>query len=322
MKDKMKIALCILIAWIGIFQVAYSQDSSIKDLVQLYDYDQKLSLDLQDTIVQDLDGITIHDISYVSPKGGRVTAYWVVPPGKGPFAGLVFGHWGYGTRTEFLPEAILYAKAGAVSLLIDYPWVRPAPWRKNVPNFTQPDTDRDIYVQAVVDLRRGTDFLLSLPYVDSSRIAYIGHSYGAQWGAILSAIDKRLKTVVLIGGVPTQADMFLGSNDPDFVALRTSIPKEQLEKYLEVTGVLDAIRYVPYSAPTPLLFQFARYERYFGEASMLRYAQAAGEPKLVKWYDTGHELNDVQALIDRGDWLEKEIGIKSIAPILQEMFKK
>jgi hypothetical protein len=34
--------------------------------------------------------------------------------------GIVFGHWGPGNRSEFVPEAIVYAKAGAVSLLINY----------------------------------------------------------------------------------------------------------------------------------------------------------------------------------------------------------
>lgn len=315
----MKLIPCIFLIVSCFASAAHSQSSSIQDLIHLYDYDQNLSLDTKDTIVQNVDGISIHDLSYASPKGGRVTAYLIVPAGKGPFAGLVFGHWGYGTRTEFLPEAILYAKTGTVSLLIDYPWVRPAPWRRNVGNFALPDTDLAIYIQAVVDLRRGVDLIRSLPYVDSSRMAYIGHSYGAQWGAILSAVDKRLKAVVLVGGVSSQADIFMGSDDPDFVELRKALPKEQLEKYLEVTGVLDAIRYVPYSSPTPLLFQFARYERYFDEASMSRYAHSANEPKEVKWYNTGHELNDVQTLIDRASFLEKEIGIKPVSPILQKM---
>lgn len=318
----MKSLFCTFFVLFIVSQLAYSQVGPGQDLIRPYDYDQKLPLDIQDTIIQEINGIKLHDISYASPGGGRVTAYLVVPSEKKPLAGLIFGHWGYGTRTEFLPEAILYAQSGAVSLLIDYPWVRPAPWRRNVPNFAQPETDRDIYIQTVIDLRRGIDLLQSLPSVDSDRIAYIGHSYGAQWGAILSAIDKRLKTVVLIGGVGAQEDIYLASDDPDFVEFRKSIPKEQLDKYLEVTGVLDAIRYVPYSAPTPLLFQFARYERYFDQESMLRYAQAASEPKTVKWYNTGHELNDIQALIDRAEWLQKQIGIKPLSPIVQGILKK
>jgi hypothetical protein len=67
-----------------------------------------------------------------------------------------------------------------------------------------------------------------------------------------------------------------------------------------------------------LLFRFARFERYFNEAAMLKYARAASEPKILEWYDTGHDLNDIQALIDRASWLQKQIGIKPIAPILQK----
>jgi len=41
---------------------------------------------------------------------------------------------------------------------------------------------------------------------------------------------------------------------------------------------------------------------------------AASDPKKVLYYDTGHDLNDPQALEDRYDWLVKHINIRS-API-------
>lgn len=50
---------------------------------------------------------------------------------------------------------------------------------------------------------------------------------------------------------------------------------------------------------------------------MSRYATAASEPKLVKWYHAGHELNDVRALLDRAEWLREHIGLGSLAPILR-----
>jgi len=81
-------------------------------------------------------------------------------------------------------------------------------------------------------------------------------------------------------------------------------------------SALDAINYVPHAAPTLLLFQFSNFEQYFNEAAMQRYARAASEPKLSKWYDTGHELNDPQALLDRAAWLHKQLGIGSIIPFL------
>ena len=302
----------ILFLFLGMMTWANSQTDSFQDLVKLYNYDQEAPLDFKDAILSKERGVEIHDISYPSPKGGRVTAYLIIPIGKGPFPGIVFGHWGYGTRTEFLPEALLYAQAGVISLLMDYPWVRPAPWRQNMGNFLEPEKDHALYLQTVLDFRRGLDLLESLPSVDSKRIAYIGHSYGAQFGSILAAIEPRIKTAVLIGGVPDLASIYLENNDPDIEGLRNSIPKEKLDEYIKVNRVFDAIQYVPYAAPKPVFFQFANYERYFDEKAMNRYADAAKDPKLVKWYPTGHELNDIQALIDRANWLKDKIGLGPI----------
>lgn len=307
---------CLLILIVAFCDAAFAQDQSISELRRMFDYDQNAPLDVKEVSVINRDGVRIYDITYASPKGGRVTAYLVIPTKRGSFAGVVFGHWGYGTRTEFLPEALLYAKAGVVSLLVDDLQVRPAPYRRSAPG-TEPQAVRDNFIQSVVDLRRGIDLLRARAEVDSNRIAYVGHSSGAHWGAILSAVDRRLKAVVLIAGVPSETTILLESDDPDYVGFRQSTPKEQLDNYFRIVSPLDAIKYVPYAAPTPLLFQFARFEQYFNEAAMQRYARAASEPKLVLWYDTGHGLNDVQPLVDRANWLRKHIGMKPVAPILR-----
>ena len=312
----MKLVFSLLLLVVVSCQTVFAQKQSIDELRRLFEYDQKAPLDVREVAVINRDAIRIHDITYASPKSGRVTAYLVVPVEKGRFAGVVFGHWSYGTRTEFLPEALLLAKAGVVSLLVDDPGARPAPWRRNAPG-SEPEAVRDNFIQAVVDLRRGIDVLRARSDVDPNRIAYVGHSSGARWGAILSAVDRRLKTAVLMAGVPTEATIFLESDDPDFVNFRETTPKEQQDKYFKTVSSLDAINYVSHAAPTPLLFQFARFEQYFNEAAMHRYAQAASEPKHVLWYDTGHGLNDLGPLVDRANWLQKYIGIRAIAPILR-----
>ncbi len=297
-------------------EAALAQNQSINELRRMFEYDQNAPLDVKELGVINRKGVQIHDITYASPKSGRVTAYLVVPAERGRFAGIVFGHWAYGTRTEFLPEAILYAQAGVVSLLVDDLGVRPAPWRRNAPG-TEPEAVRDNFIQSVVDLRRGIDVLRARTDVDPNRIAYVGHSSGAHWGAIVSAVDRRLKTVVLMAGVPNEATILMESDDPDYVGFRQSTPKEQLDNYFRIVSPLDAINYVPHAAPTPLLFQFARFEQYFNEAAMQRYARAASEPKLVLWYDTGHGLNDIRPLIDRANWLQKHVGVKPVIPILR-----
>lgn len=306
----------LLLLIVASCEAIFAQNQSINELQRLFEYDQNAPLDIKEVGVVNRTGVRIHDITYVSPKGGRVTAYLVVPVAKGRFAGVVFGHWGNGTRTEFLPEAMFYAKAGVVSLLVDDLDVRPAPWRRNAPG-TEPEAVRNNFIQSVVDLRRGIDLLRARPEVDPNRIAYVGHSSGAHWGAILSAVDRRLKTVVLMAGVPSETTILRDSDDPDFVDFRQTTPREQLDIYFRVVAPLDAINYVPHAAPTPLLFQFARFERYFNEASMRRYAEAASEPKLVLWYDTGHELNDVRPLSDRANWLQRHIGMRPVGPLLR-----
>ncbi len=76
--------------------------------------------------------------------------------------------------------------------------------------------DREAEIQAVVYIRRGID---ARPDADPKRLADVGHNYGAQWGSILSAIDKRMKTSLLMAGVPEIVDTLLRADDPGVVEL-------------------------------------------------------------------------------------------------------
>src|SRR5271169_5410929 len=137
------------------------------NVLRHFDYDQKASLDLQEIGVEHRGNVTIHDISYASPKGGRVPAYLVVPSGKGPFAAVIWGHWYWDNsamrnRKEFLDEAVALAPAGVVSLLTDGPIARPGHVEDPTPLNQQEATD---LIQQIVDMRRGADLLLSRPDV-------------------------------------------------------------------------------------------------------------------------------------------------------------
>src|SRR5271157_6328293 len=151
------------------------------DLLRHFDYDQKAPLDIQEVGVEKRGEVAIHDLSYASPKGGRVPAYLVVPKGKGPFAAIIWGHW-YQTgspflnRKEFLEEAVALAPSGVVSLLTDGPIARPGFVRDPDPLSVSYINDR---VQQILDMRRGADLLLARPDVDAKRLAYVGHSYNA-----------------------------------------------------------------------------------------------------------------------------------------------
>ena len=120
-----------------------------------------------------------------------------------------------------------------------------------------------------------------------------------------------------MGGIPDQAAIYRDNDDPAVVEYRATTPKDKQEAYLKSCERTAAVRYVPH-ASAPLLFQFARYERYFDMAAMDRYQKAAREPKEVKWYDTGHELNDPQALLDRAVWLRDRVGLEPVELTLKK----
>ena len=140
----------------------------------------------------------MHDISYASPRGGRVPGYLVVPAGPGPFAGIIFMHGAGGSRAGVLSQAIMYARTGAVSLAIDAPMSggRAIPGEQFL-DYRKPERTRDAFIQTVVDLRRGVDLLLSRPDVDPKRLAYVGGSFGAFVGGVLSGVEKRIRAYAL-----------------------------------------------------------------------------------------------------------------------------
>ena len=168
---------------------AQHSDTAFVRLKQRFDYDRAAPLEVQESSVQERSGVKLHDITYRSPVGGRVPAWLVVPDGKGPFAGILFGHWmmlgsPLKNRDEFLEEAVLLARAGAVSILIDTPLVRPGVVEDKDPLSPQVSSATR---QQVIDLRRALDLLLAREDVDRKRIAYVGHSFDADVGAILAA---------------------------------------------------------------------------------------------------------------------------------------
>ncbi len=192
--------------------LAATQSKNSNELRRMFDYDRNMPLDVKEVGVENRNGIQVHDISYASPKGGRVTAYLVVPPGKGKFAGIIFMHMRPGSRSTFLDEALSFARMGAVSLLIDAPFSRTGESKRDFdPTVTHPEVDRDIYVQTVIDLRRGVDLLLSRADVDRKRIGFVGHSFGAHTGALLAGIEKRIKAYVIMAGAPSLTEFIKNS---------------------------------------------------------------------------------------------------------------
>jgi dienelactone hydrolase len=287
--------------------VLFAQDA---DLLHHFDYDQKAPLGIQENGVEHRSKVVIHDISYVSPKGGSVPAYLVVPDGKGPFAAVIWGHWympgsAFLNRKEFLEEAVALAPSGLVSLLPDGPIARPGHKEDDSFLSEQQVADR---VQAIVDMRRGADLLLARSDVDPKRLAYVGHSYNAEVGAFLSGIDRRFKAFVLMAGTMSDEVSLKAKEIQDY---RQKVGPETFDAFFTKYSWLDQGKYVSHATPAMVFLQYGTQEQFLTAERDKEYAAVVSEPKRFKLYDAPHALN-AEARRDRVAFLVEQLQIKPV----------
>jgi len=305
----MKSLICVFLLCV----VALAQQLP-KEYASHFDYDARWPLDIKENSTQMRGTVRVVDLSYASPKGGRVAAYLVLPAGEGPFPAVVYGHWRNterspktSNRTEFLDEAVAYAKAGTVGLLIEGAFVRPGFKADDDPFSMQ---ESEVLTQQVIDLRRSVDLLVRRKDVDPTRIAYVGHSYDAMVGGVLRAVEPRFVTLVLMAGnYSTRAEM--NSDDPPMVAFRKQYGDQKINAYLARTEWTDPVHYVSLQGKAPVLLQNAIHDEFGSKAMFEKTAEAVAAPKAIKWYDSGHALN-ADARVDRYFWLRKYIGIGNV----------
>jgi dienelactone hydrolase len=280
-----------------------------------FDYDPKAPLNIQEAGVEHRGSVTIHDISYASPKGGRVPAYLVIPEGKRPFAAVLWGHWywqnsAFFNRKEFLEEAVALAHAGVISLLPTGVGARPG-------HVDDPDelSDQQVadLVQQIMDMRRGADLLLERKDVDPQRFAYIGHSYNATVGAFLSGIDKRFKAFVLMaGGLSDEVDF----RTEEYKQFRQKYGPEKFDEKIAKRAWLDPGKFVSHAAPAIVFLQYGTHDSPFLSPERARqYAALVSEPKKFKLYDAPHALN-AEARRDRIAFLCHQLILKPLDPSL------
>jgi dienelactone hydrolase len=275
-------------------------------------YDPKAPLDAVTADVETRGDVVIQDLSYASPKGGRVPAYLVVPVGKGPFAAVVWGHWYWEnspmkSRRQFLDEAIVLARSGVVSLLTDGPVARAG----YVPDRTPLNAKQfDDLVQQVVDMRRGADLLLTRPEIDPRRLAFVGHSYNATVGAILAGVDRRFKALVLMAGALSDQVDFRSA---EYRRYREKVGPARWDAFAAEHAWVDPGPYLAHAAPAAVFMQFATQEDFLTPMRVKEYAAIVSEPKRFKSYDAPHALN-AEARRDRLAFLAEMLGVKPPEP--------
>lgn len=240
-----------------------------------------------------------------SPDQQLIADLTMVLPEQAPedCAAILFVHWfappdPTSNRTQFLDEAKEWARRGVVSLLPSAYWEDQARYRARTWQ-----TDFANSVDQAVRLRRVLRLLASQRCVNPSRIAIVGHDYGAMFGSLVAAVEPEVKALVLIAGVPSLASWYeFGS--------ATGVPAgDDLTRYRA-----DLARIAPGHAVSlfkgPTLFQFGTKDKYTPKDQYEAFYAASAGAKEMKTYDAGHDMSLPQVRADRTAWLAKQLGVQ------------
>ncbi|MDP9017631.1 MAG: hypothetical protein M3N19_04865 [Candidatus Eremiobacteraeota bacterium] len=293
----MRTVFAILVAVAALYgpQCASAQSATLPPSTFAYDASAPLAIRVLSTHHEGV--LTIEDITFPSPRGGTIHGQLILPRAKMHRGGVLFVHWLGDPKTtnlsEFHRDAVTVAQRGNVALSIDAMWAQ-AHWFETG---RSTDTDYANSIHQVIDIRRALDVLLTQPGIVPHRIAYVGHDFGAMYGAVLSGIDPRPRWYVLMAGNPSFSKWYLLGKQP------ADVPA-----FVAQMAPLDPLPYLASSKAEEFLFQFANKDEYITADEAQAFAAAAPLPHGMFLYKADHSLDVPEAFSDRIGWLDARLN--------------
>jgi len=268
----------------------------VESLLEQYARDADAPLNAELELAEESEDWTVHHVLFDSTDGERVPALFALPAdGDGPFPVVMVQHGLGGNKdVDYVHACALgLAQAGYATLRIDaalhgeraQPEAaedEPAPLERLAALFGGG------WRQSVIDMRRGIDFLEQRAEVDSERIGYVGMSMGAMMGGVLCGVDERIDAAVLIVGGSFGGGDGLGGR----------------------MAVIDPASFIGLMSPRPVLMLNGKNDRVVPPAWAERLYEAAGEPKRIVWYESGHtDLPQEEVAREIGEFMAEHVPV-------------
>jgi predicted esterase len=263
-------------------------------LARLYDYDRRASLHLTDRRIPNRRiPVVLHDVSFGDGRGGRVHAYLCVPPGTGPFGGVVLVPGSGGRQVDFLIECVQLAAKGAVAMSMVTPFIRGVP---PGPSATIPSARYYLahFEDNVVAIRRALDLLAARKDVDPRRLGLAGWSLGAALSSVASGVDPRVRAAFLVA-------------PPSHAHFIPPLSGRKARRVYRILAPVDPKRYLPY-ARSKLFVAMALHDELQKRSEQRAVIGAAGPTAEVRWFPTGHSMN-TRTWADLVRWLGDQLGL-------------
>jgi serine/threonine protein kinase/formylglycine-generating enzyme required for sulfatase activity/cephalosporin-C deacetylase-like acetyl esterase len=143
----------------------------------------------------------------------------------------------------------------------------------------------DYLIKWTKDFKRTIDYLETRSDIDATKIAYYGWSWGGQLGAVIPAIETRLKASILyLGGMVNDGYQRLEADEFNYVS-HVKVPT------LMLNGKYDMV--FPYETTVKPMYD---------------YMGTPEEHKVLKLYDTDHYIPRSELIRESLAWLDKYLG--------------
>ena len=219
-------------------------------------------------------------------KGERVPGILLLPDAAGRVPAALLVH-GWTSNKEQMAGSVGAAliEAGIASLALD------------LPMHGERESPEELSLRSPIELVRrwtaalgeaslGVRYLTERPEIDADRLAIVGYSLGSFVAVMTASREPAIRAVVLAAG----GDLPRGS------------PFERV-----VRAVADPARAIRRIEGRPLLMVHGRRDRTVRPEQAERLFAAAGEPKELRWWDSGHYLPQA-AIGDAARWLKTTLG--------------
>ena len=262
-----------------------------------YKYDKDLPFNLEEKVFKETDKYTLYRWEFDSTHGKRVTALFSVPKGvKGPFPVVLFLHGYTGNKGDVVTALDAMSPLGYAALALDaeYHGERAVPGKNMYSKLLY--STRDAMMQTIVDYRRAMDILETRPEIDKNRIGYIGGSMGGIFGAVLAAVDTRIRATVLAVGGADWGFLINASVVSQALGLASGEHPLKPKLFREVVAPVDPINWAQKISPRPVLMLNATHDVLVNPKANIFLFNRLLPPKKIVWFNSGHELPWAPAL--------------------------
>lgn len=242
----------------------------------------------------------VYELTWAAPVEGwqPAQAYAVVPRTSAPGPGIVYFHlYGAGGDwTEFREEALAAAQKGVRSILL----TGRVPWDQR---FEGTAADLVKIDAQMVELRQAVALLTKLPGVDLSRLAFVGHDYGAMYGAMLSSEVTPLQAFALVAAAPDFDDWIVYFNRD----------RAATAGYSELLGHRSPVLALKAKPDVPRFLQFTRGDQFVARDRAEVLAKAAPTAVFEVLENSSHSRVALDGAASRLQWIFSRWGLRSPA---------